>query len=230
MANEELYGTGAGLGAGLAASMLIPGLGTAAMIGIPLLGAGFGGSVGGMFGKKRKGPDISGELARIGELFAQARAAARAEITADFNDRRTLTASNLAARGTYSSPVSEASFGALESARSRAFGAAEGQLSAQEAKTRGDLLGVLLGMDAQASRGRDQASAALYGQIGSIGTSLLLASMLKTPGQAPTGNGAGYGGVYRPGGFVPGAGSAQPSFFQGYADVGANSSYYPVMR
>lgn len=138
------------------------------------------------FQKKPKGPDIGGELAKISALFAQMRAQAETNINRQAAQGRSASASNLAARGVYRAPVAEHTFNALEGERLNAIGSANAQLAGQEAGARSSLLSVLLGLNDQAQQRGQQANAARFGGITSIGANLLLAQLLRggQPGAA----------------------------------------------
>ena len=132
-------------------------------------------------------PDISGELNNISALFSQLREQSRKNINYEAGQGRGLAASNLAARGVYSSPVSENVFGRLERDRLNAISNSEAEIGAREAQARASLLGQLLGINQQNQIMGNQANANLFGQFGGIGSSLLLASLLNPAAGAASG-------------------------------------------
>lgn len=174
--NESAYGSLAGMGAG-------------ALLGGPwgasaaLLGSGLGGSVGGilggLFGKKSKGPsiDIGAELAKINALFEQQKAAARVGINQDAAQARSEMASNLAARGTYSSPVSEYSFGRLSQAKLRALAESEASIGGNQAVAQANLFRGLVELSNASDERNMQREAALAGGFGSLAGGLLWAGL-----------------------------------------------------
>lgn len=183
MANEGSYGSAAGTAAGAAiGTAFAPGIGT--MLGAGLGGT-LGGTIGGMFSKKPKGPDISGELARIGALFEAMRAQARVNINREAATGRSAAANNLAARGTYRSPVAQGSFNALEGERLNALASSDAQLMGQEAQLRSGLLRELLGLDAAAKLQGQQQDAARTGAFTGLASNLALAALLR--GNTPAG-------------------------------------------
>ena len=175
-----LSGLGGGaLAGGLIAGGLTGGLGWGAGA---LLGAGIGSSAGGLLGgifgrKKARVPDISAELAQIRGLFASAREEAFKSIDVQGQQARGLAASNLAARGTYRSGVAEHSFGRISGEVTQAKGQAAGQLAGQEANAIASVLQSLIGQRIQADNLNAQRSAALAGQFGSLGSTLLFAGL-----------------------------------------------------
>src|SRR5687767_9921320 len=92
-------------------------------------------------------PDIGGELSKIDALFAKLRAQNTANLNHQAGQGRRTAASNLAARGIYSSPVSEHTFGAIEGDRLRSIATSDAELAGQEAATRSGLLQALLGIN-----------------------------------------------------------------------------------
>lgn len=177
-------------------------LGAAALGGIPALtlgGAGgfFGGGGGG-------GPDISGELNKISALYQAQLAAAKAANAETARQQGSQARNNLAARGTYRSPVAENVFGEIRRSQSAADAQAAGQLAGAEAQMRGNLLAQLLGYDQQARGLAGQQRSALFSQGGGLLSSLLLASIMKNPapllaavgpGLAPSGGAAPSGAM-----------------------------------
>lgn len=126
-----------------------------------------------------KGPgqiDISGELENIRALFAQARQAARAGIEETGGQQKRVAASDLAARGIFSSPVSENVFGEIRRNTAQQIAQSEGNLAGQEATTRAGLLQSLLGLRTQGDILRGQQDAARAGAFTSLGANLLLGS------------------------------------------------------
>lgn len=121
-----------------------------------------------------KAPDISDELRRIRDLFDQARAAAIQSINYEATQARGQATANLAARGTYRSPVAENVYGKLQESRLRAIGAAEGALAGQQAKTQADVLNQLLGYNLAGQQAGAQREAAIAGGLTSFGGSLLM--------------------------------------------------------
>lgn len=143
-----------------------------------------GSLIAGALQKKPKGPDISGELARIDGLFARMRELGTANINKEAGKGRGLAASNLASRGTYRSNVAENTFNALEGERLGAIGNLEANIAGQEAQTRSGLLRALLGMDDEARQRNAANTAGRFGAVTSIGANLLLAQLLR--GQDPS--------------------------------------------
>ena len=127
-------------------------------------------------------PDISGELNKIRALFDEMRAQATKNINIQAAQGRRASASNLATRGTYSSPVAEHVFGQLEADRINAIANSEAQIGGQEANMRSSLLSQLLGMNQRGQEMRNQADASIWGNIGGLGSSLLMADLTKGPG------------------------------------------------
>ena len=142
----------------------------------------FGGGGGGI-----QAPDISGELPKISALFEQARNASTASINRQAAQGRSPAANNLAARGIYSSPVSQNTFSQLEQGRLGAISDMTGRLASEEAGTRAQLLNSLLGLNfnaQQLNRQRSDATRnALFGGAGGLLQTFLLARMLN-PGTA----------------------------------------------
>lgn len=137
-------------------------------------------------------PDISGELARIRAYYDQAAATARANLKQEAGEQRGLAASNLAARGIYSSPVSENVFGRMREALGRDIATSEANIGVQSANAQAQALGALLGANQQAqqfnAQQQAQRQAAIYGGLGSLGSSLLgfgLSGMGGKPGASP---------------------------------------------
>ena|SRR3990167_3632462 len=130
-------------------------------------------------------PDISGELAKITALFDQMRAQATKNINIQSAAGRRASASNLATRGTYSSPVAEHVFGQLEADRMNAISNSEAQIGGQEASLRSSLLSQLLGLNQRGQEMRNQADASIWGNIGGLGSSLLMADLNKGPAAQP---------------------------------------------
>lgn len=146
-------------------------------------------------------PDVGGELDKIAGLFAQLRANNTSNINYEAGQGRRTAASNLAGRGIYSSPVSQNTFNALEDSRLRSIATSDAQLAGQEAEARSGILRSLLGLNQQNQMMRNQANANIFGQVGGLGSSLLLTSLLSPAaaggGAAPAaaaGGAAGGGG------------------------------------
>lgn len=173
-----------------------------------LLGQEAGKGLGLFGGGKGGGPDISGELAKISQLFEAQLAAAKASNAETARQQGSQARNNLAGRGTYRSPVAEHVFGEIRRNQSSADAQAAGQLAGSEAQMRGSLLAQLLGYDQQAKGLAGQQKAALFSQGGSLLSSLLLASIMKNPAPllAMAGNGAAASGGSSPMGAM--------SFFQ----------------
>lgn len=135
-------------------------------------------------------PDISAELARIRAYYDQAAAVARQGITQRAGESRGLQASNLAARGIYSSPVSENVFGKLESDKQRNLAESDATIGMESARAQSGALGTLFGAQQQAQQynasQQAQRQAAIYGGLGSLGSTLLNFG-LSSPGAAPGG-------------------------------------------
>ena len=177
---------GAGAGAAIGAKFGSPTgpWGTAIGAGVgALAGALGGGLLGG--GKKGRVPDISAEIARINALFERARAAQIASINRQAQLGRGAAASNLAARGVYSSPVSQNVFGGLEEARLGAIGEAEGRLAGQQAETEAKLLQALTGASIDDADRRDQARQGIFAALAGLGGSLLQGSLQGRDPQTP---------------------------------------------
>lgn len=182
--------------------------------GIPAAMTGAG-MLGGLLQKKRSSvPDISGEMAKIDALFARMSELGTKNINREAGKGRGLAASNLASRGTYRSNVAENTFNALEGERLAALSNLEANLAGQQAETRSGLLRALLGMTADANARQDAQSAARWGTVGSLGSSLLLAQLL--------GGGGGDGSEY---GALPGGGFGKR--FAGAIGSGNTAKYGP---
>lgn len=133
-------------------------------------------------GSRPKVPDISAELGRIRALYDQARTAARANINAEAATGRQNLASNLATRGILRAPVS-AAFGArLEDFRLREIANAEGQIAGQEAGAMTNALAALIGAEQNAQERNAQINAQRFGQLGALGSTLLMAGLNNRPG------------------------------------------------
>lgn len=174
MADGQELGALAGLGGGLGYAALM-GSNPAGWLAAAGLGLSGGGILGGIFGKKKKSPsiDISAELAKINALFEQQKAAARIGINQDAAQARSEIASNLAARGTYSSPVSEYSFGRLAQTKTRALAESDAAIGGRQAEAQATLFSGLLGYDQQNRLLAAQQDAAMSGQLGALGGALL---------------------------------------------------------
>jgi hypothetical protein len=148
-----------------------------------------------LFGKKKSapGPDVSGELARIGALFESMRGTAVSGINADAARTRRATASNLAGRGIYRSGVSENSFNELDRVRTDAIAQALAHISGQEASVRAGVLGKQMDYANADKLRQEQARSAKTSQIAGLGSSLLLAALMGPAGPAATGAGAATG-------------------------------------
>lgn len=135
------------------------------------------------FGRKSSGPgvDINGELARISAMFEAMRAQNRVNINREAAQGRSAAANNLAARGTYRSPVAQGTFNQLEGERINAIANSDAQLAGQEAQLRSGLLRELLGLDAAQKQQDRQIQAGRAGAITSIGSNLLLAALMRNP-------------------------------------------------
>ena len=207
--------SGAAVGAGIGAGFGPWGAAGGALGGL-LLGGGLGGFFG---GSKRKSIDISAEIAKIKALYAENKQAAIAAINQEAARGRSATASNLAARGIYRSPVSEGTFNLLEDARLAAIGQASGRIAGEQAGVQAQLLQMLTGQGIQDQQLREQQRAALYGALAGLGGSLLAGGARKVqapvPGQPRPSAALGQNAYSAPGGFVsptawPGAYSPQP--------------------
>lgn len=134
-------------------------------------------------------PDIGAELARIRAYYDQAAAVARQGITQRAGEARGQTAANLAARGVYSSPVSENVFGKLESDKQRNLAESDSQIGLGSAQAQAQALGALFGAQQQAAQynvaQQAQRQAAIYGGLGSLGSSLLGFGLSGMGGQQP---------------------------------------------
>ena len=137
------------------------------------------GLAGSLFSKPQRMniPDIGAELARIRAYYDQAALVARQGITQRAGEARGQTAANLAARGVYSSPVSENSFGRLEAEKQRNLAESDASIGMGSAQAQAGALGTLFGANQQAqqynAQQQAQRQAAIYGGLGSLGTSLL---------------------------------------------------------
>lgn len=105
--------------------------------------------------------DISGEISQLRALFAEQREIARKGIMSQLGDFQGRTASDLAGRGIYRSPLSEWSFGRNRKAAQSAIGDAFGKISATEAQTIADLLSQL-----SSQKNKQQADSELKKQRG----------------------------------------------------------------
>lgn len=148
-------------------------------VGATLTGAGLLGSL--VNRPKYSTPDISGELNNIASMFASLRAQNTTNINRESAKGRSAAASNLAARGTLSSPVSEHVFTGLEGERVNAIANSDAQLAGQEAGMRTSLLRELLGLTDANQQRKQNANAALYGNLSGLGSTLLLSSLMRTP-------------------------------------------------
>lgn len=166
---------------------------------------GAAGTIGSLLSKPQRMsvPDISAELARIRAYYDQASATARANLKQEAGEQRGLAASNLAARGIYSSPVSENVFGRMRDALGRDIATSEANIGVQSANAQANALGALMGAQQQASQfnaqQQAQRQAAIYGGLGSLGSSLLSFGLSRggapgaSPMNPPTGQPVGYG-------------------------------------
>lgn len=165
------------------------------------------GIVGGMLSKKQSPGadiDISGELAKIRGLFAEARKAAIADVNEEAALGRMKEAGGMAARGIYSSPASSNMFSLLERYRLKEVGRVSGQLAQQEAQTSAQLLSQLMGMKWEQAqldaKINNENRAAFWSSLGGLGGALSgagggLSSLLGKPGGgATTGGGGGVAG------------------------------------
>lgn len=182
--NNSAYGSLGGMGAGaLVGTMVLPGVGT-------LIGAGLGGSVGGLvgglFSKKQKSSfNIDAELAKLSALIAKQREAGQSTIESNYRANRSEIASSLAGRGTYRSPVAEASFNRLRQAKTQALVELEGNLAGMEAGARSDLMKTLMGYRVKSDELAAQRGAALAGQLGGLSSTLLMTGMRGLPAKTP---------------------------------------------
>jgi hypothetical protein len=151
---------------------------------LPLVAAGVGtglagaGLLGSFLQKSHSGvPDISGELANLKSIFEGLRARAEAGITKASGQGRAQSAANMAARGTYSSPVAEHTFGRIEDNRINAIADSNAQLSGQEAQLRAGLLGHLLNMTTDANARKDAINAGRWGALTGIGANLAMGGL-----------------------------------------------------
>lgn len=186
MANEAVYGSTAGSLAGAGLGFALGGPAGAA------LGAGLGGSggslIGSFFSKRPKAPDISGELNNLRALIDELRQSGLKAIDQDYGNQRGETASNLAARGVYRSPVSQNSFDRLNRARMAARSSFLGDLAGREASLRAGLLGQLVDVNSKYNMLGGQQEAARAGQLASLFSGLLQAG-LKYKMATPSSNG-----------------------------------------
>ena len=182
---------------------------------LPAVGATLGGAglVGSFLNKPNYNtPDISGELKKISELFAQMRAQAETSINRQAALGRAQSANSLAARGVYSSPVSEHTFNRLEDSRLNSIADANAQIGGQEANARSSVLGTLLQLNARNQDMRNQANAARWGSLTGLGANLGLMG-LSMPNASP----------------APAATGGVPDWRQLWASMNAQPSNY-VMR
>lgn len=138
------------------------------------VGAGLGGSVGSMFNKrKRPKINIEGELAKISALYDTARTSTSAGIAKQLGELNRGTASNLAGRGIYDSPVGEYAFAANREKAQTALANALAGIGTQEAGVRGSLLERLTGLKYQADledeQAKEQRMSQLYGILAGLG-------------------------------------------------------------
>lgn len=140
------------------------------------------GVIGSALQKKPSRPDISGELDKIEQLFAQLRAQNTTNINRQAAQGRSASASNLASRGTLRSGVAEHVFGGLEGERLNAIATSDANLAGQEAGMRSQLLRTLLGLDADAAQRQENANAGRWGALTGIGSNLLLAQLMRGNG------------------------------------------------
>ena len=186
MANESAFGSlgGAGVGAGIGALLAASNPLLGAAIG---LGAGgmLGGTVGGMFTKKQKRPDISGELARISAMFEAMREQGVKNVNREAAQGRSQAVNNMAGRGTYRSPVANATFNQLEGERVNAVANMNAHLMGQEAQMRSGLMRELLGLDAAAQDRSAQIDAQRGGALTGLSSSLLMAALMRRGAAGP---------------------------------------------
>ncbi len=147
-------------------------------------------------GGGRRGPsiDVQAELDKISGIYQKAGATARSSIAAEAGRLKKSAASDLAARGILSSPVSENVFSEIRREELGAIANSEASLAREEAGARGALLRALLGESLGLQQLGDQRSAARTGAIGGLGMQLLMAALgmrgagiaaPRTPGQVP---------------------------------------------
>jgi len=134
-------------------------------------------TVASFFQKRPKAPDITGELNNLRALIDEQRQSGLKAIDEDYGNQRAETATNLATRGIYRSPVSQNSFDRLGKARASAKSSFLGDLAGREATLRAGLYSGLLSSQQAAEQLRAQQNAARFGQAGSLFSALLMASL-----------------------------------------------------
>ena len=197
-----------------------------------LAGGIFGGLAGGFGGRKRRSPpqiNIQAELARIEAIYAKAGQAAIANIKREAGQARRATASNLAARGIYTSPVSENSFGALNEAMLASIGQAEGQIAGESASMQAQILQSLAAQqqaqEYQEYQRREQARASMFAALGGLGTNLFVGALSRPATKRPGGGFMPTGGpnpINPRGGPLNAQGVPTTQFFFGGGPVGRN--------
>lgn len=158
-----------------------------ALVGPALTAAGIGASLYGAMNQKRPSvPDIGAEIARIRQLYAEARAQATQEAMRVGQDLRGQAAQGLATRGILRSPVSENVFGRIREETQREVGRQTGRLAEAEAGAIGGALGQLLQLNMAAQEKRAQQDAARWGAVaGGIGALGDVAQNFQTPMEQP---------------------------------------------
>lgn len=157
-------------------------------------GLGIASIAGGLFGKKKKMPklvmpDISGELAKLDQLYAQQGELLKQSTMGDIARAQKQAASGLAARGIYSSPVSQKSLGEVSRAGLQALASGQAGLLGQQATARTSALNNLLGYQQAAQRANAEIALQKYaedaatrqGLLGIGGGLLRRGSMGETP-------------------------------------------------
>lgn len=127
------------------------------------------------------GFDINSELAKITALFEQMRKQGTININREAGQGRMRSVNNMAARGTLRAPVAEHTFNALEDTRLNNLANFEAELGGKEASLRGGILGQLMSLSEARRLREQQAKAARFGQLASLGGSLAIAGLTGNP-------------------------------------------------
>ena len=180
---------GMGAGAGIGAALALPTGGLSVPMGA-LIGASFGGGLGGsLFSKPKRVsvPDISAELARIRALYEEQARVAAANIKQMGAENLQALASNQASKGIYRAPVAAAGEQRVREATSRDIATSNAQIGAQSAGVQSEMLSRLLGAQQQAAQynaeAQAQRQASIYGGLGSLGSALFSYGMQRPPAQ-----------------------------------------------
>ena len=168
--------------------------------------------------KKKKAPqiDISAQTARLRDLFNEQRQAAKALAQEQLQELQGLTASNLAGRGIYSSPVSEFSFGRNRAMAQRTLAQLLSGIGAQEATSLQSLTEKLMGQKFTSESAEEEARTAARRS---------LISLLSSTGTAAGASG-GSRGLRGGGGGGAGGGYSADFGGTGYGGYGSPSGGY----